>query len=449
MRIDPAFAEDLIKHCLRLGADEAEVFQKAAIAMRADARNGALDAIETDRSYGFGLRTLTKGRLGFYYSADAESPEAAVRAALEGGALTGPDEHLSFPTPGEAGDLPGVLPDVYDPAVAGVTEADALKAACAVEKAAREFDPRIDAIRKASASFASVEYHVSNSHGLARGGARTSCSASVMVAAREGEDTQMGYGFASGRHLRDVDFPAAGVDAARRATGLLGARRITPLRAMVVLDSLVAAEFLGVLAEMLDGDNVVKGKSLLAGKVGRQIISKHLCIVDDGLHSGAPGAIHTDDEGVAASRTPLFVDGVLQGFMHSGRSARMLSAIRTGNAMRGGYGAMPAVHPTNLFIEPCEHALNPDALITEMGTGVLITDVMGLHTVNPVSGDFSVGVSGMYCQRGERAYPVREAVLSGNLLDFFMNVQALGTDFRFHGTIGAPSLLIGPAEISA
>ncbi len=80
--------------------------------------------------------------------------------------------------------------------------------------------------------------------------------------------------------------------------------------------------------------------------------------------------------------------------------------------------------------------------------GVIIEEVMGLHTVDPISGDFSLGCSGYWVERGEKAYPVKSIAVAGNLFDLFRDVIAVGNDLRFLGSVGSPSLLIKGLEFS-
>ncbi|MCS7250812.1 MAG: metallopeptidase TldD-related protein, partial [candidate division WOR-3 bacterium] len=91
---------------------------------------------------------------------------------------------------------------------------------------------------------------------------------------------------------------------------------------------------------------------------------------------------------------------------------------------------------------------NLEDLINQVDKGVYVLEVMGMHTANPVSGDFSVGISGIYIEKGELKYPVKEAVYSGNVIELFKNIKALANDLQFFGNIGSPTLLVEGADIS-
>jgi PmbA protein len=200
---------------------------------------------------------------------------------------------------------------------------------------------------------------------------------------------------------------------------------------------------------MLSSENVQKGKSLLAGKLGHHVISKNLDIIDDGVFYHGPGSRPIDDEGVPALRKVLVREGMLESFMYNSRTARKEGRESTGNAIRGRFSAVPSVGPLNLYINTTGKRMTKDEMLASVEQGLYIIEAMGMHTANPISGQFSIGVSGMWVEGGKPAYPVKEAVISGNVLDFFCGVTAIGDDLRFFGNIGSPSLLMGAIDISA
>jgi PmbA protein len=158
-----------------------------------------------------------------------------------------------------------------------------------------------------------------------------------------------------------------------------------------------------------------------------------------------------DDEGVPSQEKTVIHEGVLKAYLYNTYTARKAGAVSTGNAARGGFSTLPSVGVSNLFLEPVlgTSVFPKERLFAEIGRGLYVTDAMGVHTANPISGDFSVGVTGLWIEGGEIAFPVKEAVLSGNILELFGKIGAVGDDLRFFGNIGAPSLIICGADISA
>jgi PmbA protein len=231
---------------------------------------------------------------------------------------------------------------------------------------------------------------------------------------------------------------------------LLGAKKITAVKGTVLLDNSMSSEFLSILSSALSAESVQKKKSMLTDKIGKLVISQRLNIIDSGLLDMRLGSKPFDDEGVPTTNKILIEKGVLKSFLHNTYTAKKDGVRSTGNAVRGSFTGLPTVGPTNLFIEPAsmEYTANLEGLIKIIHKGLYITETMGMHTANPISGEFSVGASGLWVENGEIKYPVKEAVISGNILELFKNVVVIGDDLRFYGNIGSPCLLIEGIDIS-
>jgi PmbA protein len=271
-----------------------------------------------------------------------------------------------------------------------------------------------------------------------------------MAIAEEGSESQLGWDYQGSRFLKDVSFEEVGRTAARRAAQLLGARKITSIKGFVLLDNSVSTEFLGILSSALSSESVQKKKSMLAGKKGDVVISDRLNIMDSGLLDGKLGSKPVDDEGVPTSHKILIGKGILNGYLYNTYTAKKDGIASTGNAVRGGFTGLPTVGPTNLYIEPtsAEYTKRFENLVKNINKGLYVIETMGMHTANPISGEFSVGASGLWIEDGEIKHPVKEAVISGNILDLFKKVVMVGDDLRFYGNIGASSLLIEEIDIS-
>lgn len=446
MGIDPGFGEELLKKALRSGADQAEVFIRAARGLTVEVKDRQVDSLKSSRSFGFGLRVLRKGCPGFSYSNLMADADAVVRHAVAAASYSDTDQYLELPEPVVAS-----APAVWDPAVEAISEHEAIRLAGSMEEAAYAADARVTKIRKAAGSFSSADLLIMNSRKLQAGYSSTACSAQITVIADEKGAGQTGFEYSGSRFLDEVSFQETGTKAAQHACSLLGARKFSSRKAPLILDSSVAADFLGILADALSADQVQKGKSLLSGRQGASVISPCISIVDDGLLPGKLGSCPVDDEGVPAGRKVLFERGVLQGFLHNTYTGRKWAVASTGNAARSGYASLPSVGITNLYLEIAsgEPAIPCSSLASEVGNGLLVLDAMGIHTANPVSGEYSVGVTGLWIENGIAAYPVKEAVISGNILELFSRISAVGDDLRFYGGIGCPSLVIGEMHISA
>jgi PmbA protein len=184
---------------------------------------------------------------------------------------------------------------------------------------------------------------------------------------------------------------------------------------------MVTAQFLGIIGSTLNGESVVKGRSLFANRLGEEVASPLITLVDDPTDSRAYAACEIDSEGLAARRNVLIENGVLKMYVHSSYSARRAGTKSTGNAVGSGVGCLALqLHPGTKTQEE---------LIAEIEEGVLIQSVQGLHSgVNPISGDFSTGASGLMIRNGKTAEPVREFTIASTLQRMLLDVVAVGGD---------------------
>lgn len=446
MKIDTGFAEDVVSKALRGGADQAEVFIKTSRNLSVEIKDQSVDSLKSSLSFGYSLRVIRAGRLGFSYSTSMDDHDSVIKSALDSAGGTDEDIYLDFPDGSAHAEV-----DVFDRAVKEIHEDEAIKKVMLLEQSAYAQDKRIRKIRKASGSFTSSGIAIVNSKTVNTEYISTSCAAQVMAIAEQGDESQIGWDFQGSRFLDDINFELIGRTAANNAARLLGARKIQGSTANVILDSSVAAEFLGIFAASLSSESVQKGKSVLKDKMHRKVISSKVNIIDSGLIPGKLGSRPVDDEGVPTAEKILLKEGILQKFLYNTYTAGKDGVVSTGNAVRGGFSTLPSVGITNLFITsgPDGDVVSKDALFRAVNSGLYVVDAMGVHTANPISGDFSIGITGLWIEGGEAQFPVKEAVIAGNILDFFNNIVVVADDLKFYGNIGAPSIAISGVDISA
>jgi PmbA protein len=213
-------------------------------------------------------------------------------------------------------------------------------------------------------------------------------------------------------------------------------------RANLVLDPSVAASLLEAISPALHADHVLKGKSVLGPRLGQQIGGAKVTMLDDGRLQGGDHSAPYDAEGVATRCTMLIEGGVLKGFLHSTYSSLRMGAAPTGNAFRRSFKSPPHIGPSTLYLQPTGAA--PQTLLSEAGDGIYINEVMGLHTIDPISGDFSLGASGMTLKAGRPDSPVDRVGIAGNVVDLLKSIAGVGTDLRFMpgGGAGSTTLLM-------
>lgn len=403
-----------------------------------------IDSFKCSAPVGVSVRALKSRGMGFSFSTSLTETdlERMVDAAVVAAENQTPDAWHGFSAPSP---FP-VVERLFDEGLAAVDEQEKVSRAMELERLTLAADVRLKRVRKASYGESEYEVYIRNSEGIEGGFRGTSVSASVSVVAEEDTDSQMGWDFGFGTHFSDIRVEEIAAIAASRALSLLGARKIATMRCPVILDNQVAADILEVLAPSFLAENVLKGKSMLAARMGEKVFSPCLRIRDNGLLAGGMATAPFDAEGVPHQDTLLVEDGILARYLYDGYWARRDGAISTGNSTRGGAKSPPHLGITNFYIE--NGSVPAADLVHGIGRGVLITDVMGMHTANSISGDFSVGASGLYVENGVVAYPVKEIALSGNIIDLFGSVEMIGNDLRFFGEVGSPSLRIAALDVS-
>jgi len=403
-----------------------------------------IDTFKCSAPVGVGVRVLKGEGMGFSYSTSLEDDdlERMVLNALTAAEHQTPDPWNGFP---EAAPFP-LLDGLFDDGLAHVPEERKIACAMDLERLALEADPRVRRVRKAAYGESRYEIFVRNSRGVEGGFCGTSVSSSVTVVAEEGDDSQMGWDFGFGNYFKDLRVEEIASGAARRAVGLLGARKIATMRCPVVLENHVAADVLEVLAPSFLAENVLKGKSMLADRKGKRVFSHLLRIRDNGILPGGAATAPFDAEGVPQQDTLLVEDGRILAYLYDSYWARRDGARSTGNSTRGGIKSPPHCGITNFYIE--NGTTPPGDLLKGIGKGLLITDVIGMHTANAISGDFSVGASGFLVENGTVIHPVKEIAIAGNIIELFASVEGVGGDLRFFGAVGSPSLRISALDIS-
>jgi len=391
------------------------------------------------------VRVQRGAGLGFSFSTTLDP---AALATMVDGAL----QAVDMQTPDPCNLLPDAFPDypqlpgLFDDALSAIPEQDKISRALELERLTLSRDPRLKRVRKCSYGESRYGFYLCNSHGLSAGyrGSYVSCSVSA-VAEADG-DAQIGWDFGFANSFSGIDLDRIADGASQRATALLGARSLPTMRCQAVLDNQVAAQLLEVLAPSFLAENVQKGKSLFAGKTGEQLFSGLLTIRDNGLLPGGTGSAPCDGEGVPQQDTRLVASGVLERFLCDSYWGQRTGSPSTGNSVRGGVKVTPRLGVHNLFIEP--GTSSPEELRAGVGRGVLITHVMGVHSANPISGDFSIGAAGFYLEGGSIVHPVKGIAIAGNLLELFGGVDLVGDDLRFFGSVGSPALRTGALDMS-
>ncbi len=392
------------------------------------AYQGEVEELTSAGSAGIGIRVVRDGRQGFAYagSLDADVIAETLAEARDNVQFAEVDEFNGLALPD------GVTPvdlDLYREELVCFDPQRKVELALELERLTLSVDPRVKGVRVASFSDTVGEGAVATSTGLAASGRGTFCYVSVSPLADDGDKTQIGYGFDVSRDPNLLDLGKAAREAVERTVRMIGATKPASRKLTVVLTAEVAADFFAIIGSMLGGDVVVKGRSPFADRLGDVIASPKVSLLDDPTNPLSFGADAVDGEGLATRRNVLIDSGRLNAFVHNSYTARRMNTVSTGSAVRG-YSSTPSVGCMAMAIAP--GTISTPDLYKFVGDGILVQSVSGLHSgVNPISGDFSVGVEGVMIRGGELGEAVREATIASTLQRMLLDITAVSSEVEW------------------
>ena len=442
------FISKLLKAAAEAGIDPAEVYCAEDSAFSAEAMEGNIDRYEVSETCGLGLRGMVDGKTG-YASTEAFDDDAIrmlIRGVKESAALVETEEQDEI----YAGDPE--YPELETPEndLDSITAEEKLQFALKMESSARTFDPRIAKSEGAYVSTGRGTLRLVNSYGLnlktetPPGGY---AAAGIWLVGNDGESASTDGDSEAGRLFRKMDPEKIGKKAAAKTLAMLHAAPVKSgvYRAILRWDAM--RSLLSTFSGIFSAENAQKKLSLLDGREGETIAASCVTLMDDPLLPGGFASAPFDGEGSACRTKAVIENGVLKTLLHSRKTARKAGTVSTGNARRS-VSSPVRVAPSNFFFRPGEKDL--DALLSDMGEGLLITQLGGLHAgANPVSGDFSLIAKGFQVTGGKQGQPVEQITIAGNFYQLLKDIRAVGSDLEFRGSnIGAPSVDIGNIHVA-
>jgi PmbA protein len=444
--IHPELATQTIRLALDRGATDAECTLAEGEEFSALVRMRSLEKLKDAGSRAAGLRVLVGQHVGSSYTSDlsSEGIRMMVDSAIQLAAISTEDPHAGLPDPSELGALPGDL-RLHSDDISAIDTDYRVELAKLTEEAAFAADPRITNSEGASFDAYSGERLFANSRGFLGSYRTSSCSLSTTPVARQGESMERDYWYSSARSHSRIESPSAiGRRAAERTVRRLGARKVPTQKVRIIFDQQTSRTLLSNIFDAVEGDAIYRQASFLAGKLGERVASENVTIIDDGTLPGLFGTSPFDDEGVPSRRTVVIDRGVLKSYLLNTYTARKLGMKTTGNAARGITGNTGVGHG-NLFLEKGERS--PDELIRGIRKGLYVTELIG-SGINIVTGDYSRGAAGQWIENGEFAYPVSEITIASTLQRMLMDLESVGSDLEFRGSVASPTLVIQEMTVS-
>jgi PmbA protein len=438
----PSLLDGLLARARAQGAEAADASLSMRESVSVEVRLGELEGVEREESRSIALRALIgqrqAGATTTNFSTDGLDELAERVVAMAKAAPEDPFCGLADPA----------LLESHIPALE--IEDDARPDAQALEHMARACEGAALGVAGvtnsagASASFDHGAFAFATSTGF-RGQARgTSFGVGVSPLAERDGLKERDWEGRTARFVADIPSPEEiGRSAGERTVARLGSRKIESCKAPVIFENRVAARLIGPMLGAISGAAVARGVSFLRDKLGQRVFPQGFVIEDDPLRPRGLSSRPFDGEGVAVRRRNLIEDGVLTTWLLNSAAARQLKMQTTGHATSG-HGGPPGVGASNITVKPRSGDLS--ALMAQAGRGLLVVETFS-PSLNPNTGDYSVGVAGFWFENGQRAFPVSEVTVAGNLKDMYARMVP-GGDLDRRGGIDAPSLLIDDLTIA-
>ena len=435
-------AEELVKKCLKKGADAAEVYIENGRNLSIDVRKGEVETVEEAASYGAGLRVFIKGKMAFASSNDLgeRALDDALGRAIEFAKITTADPNNVLPDDKGLTEIAGL----FDPQIGKIPMERKIELAKKIEQLAMK-DPRITKSDGARYGEAEGEVVIANSNGLAKIFRSSACSLGVSVVAEKGDQKSSGGEFSRGRSFKDLK-PAEelAAKAARDAYEMLDPKPLKTQKAPVIFHADVGYALLGGILGAVNGERVLQGASFLGKRMGQKIGSELVTLIDDGTLEKGAASEPFDGEGVPTQKRIIVEKGVLKGFMYNTIVAKRAGVQSTGNASRGGFSSLPGIGPHQFYLAASQ--AKPEDIIKATKTGLLVKEVTG-YGINPVNGNFSGGASGFWIEDGKIAFPVKGLTIAGTADEMLNGIEMAGDDIDLSRRMATPTFRIRLLQI--
>ena len=424
-----AWIDEVIREAAKT-VDEAEIFYVEGVSVSADLKQKKVNLATTSEDCGLGIRTIHEGKIGSSSTNNPGEWKDCLRAAIASGKLATPQRWEGLPDPEPL----SMTPLSFDPSMK-IEPAVAKDYLEQMLGGAAEHNAEVTS-GSAALSFATVT--LANTRGIRYNDRHTSVSLSLEAI----HEQSTGYEFDYASFTDKVDPVKVGERATFFACESAGGKDIPSSDYPVVLSPLAYAELLGnVFIPALNGRNVHAGRSKFAQSLESNVTDPLISMYDDPLIPGAPGSVSWDAEGTPAHRVDFIRNGTLENFAYDLKTAYRYGKKSTGNAVRGGFAGLPSIGHHNFIVDGKREDITD-------GRFVYVHNVVGAHTANPMSGEFSVELSNAFLMEdGSFETPIRSAMLSGNVFELHREIAGLSRESRSVGSVILPSIRINKQHI--
>ena len=422
--------KEILKHC-----DEFEVFIEKEKSSGIDSQKNSLNFAKEEFSIGIGIRVINDNKLGFAYTSNLDEIAKTAEVAFLNSKANEKDINFSF---SHKSKLPKVA-KTYDKKFEEFELSEATDFMNSTLATVEE-----EGCEATSGGFfaSSCETLILNSNDLCVFNKSTGFHGSISVNAEKDGEKSTAYDSISSCSF-DLDPVKLSKQVCKIAKDSINGVVIETNDMDVILDYHASTGLLNTFIGAFNADNVQRGRSILADKIDTAIVSESLSVYDDGRLDGRLFSSTTDSEGTPSQKTTLIEKGILKGFIYDNYTAKKSGLDSTGNGLRGTYATTPSVDSSNIVFD-----FKSMIDISEVNKGFIATDVLGAHTANPISGDFSVEANNAFLiENGEITKPVKKAMISGNIFNALANCKGVNSEIKQHGSFIIPKIMCNDLRV--
>ena len=434
-------AENVISQATKEGF-EAEAYINVGSQTQVQVDRGEVEKLSYAGSKGIGIRVIQDGKMGYAYTSDF-SPESITKTTADAMTLaeiTDADAYRQLPEPEP---IPEEDLELFDPEIGKLPMEAKIAFAKTAEKAALEADPRVFMTNRATYIDGTQQVVLANSKGFFGSYESSFVASFLMAMAMDGDDRTTAFGLGVSSFFSDLDAKKIGTEAGEKAAKLLGGKPVQTQTATVVYSPFAASGILGAVSRALTAEAMQRNRSFLNGKMGKDVASDMVTLLDNGRLPRGMATRPFDDEGVPTRATKLIDEGVLQAVLQDNYTALKEGGKSTGNAVRGSHRQSPGLSSSNFYIQPGPQS--PEEVIEQVDQGLYVVNTMNTNSINPVSGDYSVSAQGFWIENGKLTDPVNGVTVAIPLDQLLMNIKAVANDLiflPFMGSIGTPTIRV-------
>ena len=427
-------ADKCVKEVEKL-SDNWEIYLANSESIEVESKKDILNFAKEEIENGIGIRIIKDNKIGFAYTSDLDKIEQTAKKALDNAKLNKIDENYEFASVEKVKDVKGTYDKKYDDLT--------LDECCEfLENIIERTKENKCDITSSGFSASKGEELILNSNGVSIYDKGTGFGGSLSVNIEKDGQFATAYDYTASRHL-DLEYEQLTDDVCKLAQDSLNPKAIETKDCDVVLDYFAASGLLSTFIQGFNSENVLRGRSILHDKIGSQITSENLSIIDNPLLEGAMGTCKADGEGTVSKKTVLVEDGILKSFIYDIYNSNKADCESTSNGYRESYLTTPDVSPSNL-----EFRFKTNVGIDEIDSGIITTSVLGAHTANPISGDFSVEANNAFViENGEIKDGIKKAMISGNIYELMGKCDGVKSEIKQKGSFIIPKILVHDLKV--